>query len=65
MVSELLSDLRYRFRALFHRGAMDRDLDQELQAHLAFDTEKRMHAGLAPAHAARHAKIAFGGAYPL
>ncbi len=56
MVAELLSDLRYRFRALFHRGAMEQDLDQELQAHLAFETEKRAQAGLPPEQAARQAK---------
>src|SRR4249919_1351852 len=61
MVAELLSDLRYRFRALFHRGAMEQDLDQELQAHLAFETEKRAHAGLPAEQAARQAKLEFGG----
>jgi predicted permease len=61
MLAELLADLRYRFRALFHRGAMEQDLDQELQAHLAFETEKRAHAGLPAEQAARQAKLEFGG----
>ena len=33
-VSELLTELRFRLRALLSRGAMERELDAELQFHL-------------------------------
>ncbi len=35
MLSELWSDLRYRLRALLHRADLERELDAELEFHLA------------------------------
>ena len=61
MLSELLSELRYRIRALVRRPAMEAELDDELRFHLERETEKLIRAGVAPDEAARRAKVAFGG----
>ncbi|MEP6574053.1 MAG: ABC transporter permease [Gemmatimonadota bacterium] len=61
MLPEFISEVRYRLRALFHRSAMERELDDELQSHLQHEAEKRMRAGMSPAEAIRQAHIALGG----
>lgn len=61
MIAEIASDIRYRLRALFRRGAVERELDDELQFHLAQETEKHIRAGDAPDEARRKARAAFGG----
>src|SRR5262245_41109933 len=60
MLSEWVSDLRYRLRALFRRNSVERELDQELRFHLERETEKNIHQGLPPEEAARQARVAFG-----
>ena len=61
MIAELMSELRHRLRALFHRAALERELDDELQFHLEQETAKWIHAGDSPAEARRKARAAFGG----
>src|SRR5436305_6432069 len=61
MLSEYLSDLRYRLRALFHRETVDRELEDELRFHLERETEKHVAAGLSRARAERQARLEFGG----
>lgn len=61
MLAELLSDLRYRIRALFNRGAMEQELDQELRFHLEREAEKHVRAGCSPEEAMRRAGADFGG----
>lgn len=57
----MLHDLIFRLRALFrHRQAED-DMQEELQYHLERQSEKYVHAGLAPEQANRKARIALGG----
>src|ERR1041385_1456529 len=56
----MLSDLRYRLRALFQRGAMDTELDEELRFHIERETEKYMRAGMSRVAAERAARLAFG-----
>ncbi len=58
---ELLSELRFRLRALFGREAMERELDAELRFHVECETEKLIREGQPRADAARHARLAFGG----
>ncbi|HEX6053043.1 MAG TPA: ABC transporter permease [Gemmatimonadaceae bacterium] len=60
-LSDTWSDLRYRFRALFRRAAMERDLDDELRFHLEQEARKLEASGLAPDDAMRQARVAFGG----
>ena len=40
MLSELWSELRFRWRALFRRGAVDAELDEEVRFHLEHETAK-------------------------
>ena len=61
MLSELWSDLRYRGRAFFRRGQVERELEQELQFHLERETDRQIQAGLSPAEARLRARAAFGG----
>jgi putative ABC transport system permease protein len=57
----MLTDLLYRLRALFRRGAMERELDAELRFHLERETEKLVRAGMSVADATRQARLTFGG----
>ena len=61
MLPEILSEIRYRCRALFRRSAMDHELDQELQFHLQHEADKYIRAGASPGEAMRRARIALGG----
>jgi putative ABC transport system permease protein len=58
----MFSDLLFRVRALFSRGDMERELDDELRFHLEQETEKHVRAGVPRPEAERRARIAFGGA---
>jgi predicted permease len=57
----MLNDLRFRVRALFHRDAVDEELDEELRFHFEREVEKYMRSGLKEAEAMRMARLAFGG----
>jgi putative ABC transport system permease protein len=58
---ELLSEIRFRLRALFGRAAMERELDAELRFHVEREAEKLMRDGLSRADAERQARLSFGG----
>src|SRR5689334_7175452 len=57
----MLSDLRFRLRAVFNRRAMERDLDNEVRFHLEQETKKLVARGISPGEAARQAVLSFGG----
>ena len=57
----MLTDLRYRLRALLRRGAVERELDEELRFHMERQTDKYVQAGLTPEAAARRVRLEFGG----
>ncbi|MFP5228229.1 MAG: ADOP family duplicated permease [Acidobacteriota bacterium] len=57
----MLTDFRFRLRALFGRERMDAELDEELRFHLERETQKYRSAGLCDEEARRRARIAFGG----
>ena len=61
MLADLLSDVRFRFRAIFRRAAVERELDDELRYHLEREAEKNARSGLDAEESARRARIAFGG----
>ena len=61
MLTQLLTDLRYRLRAIFHRSALERELDDELRFHLEREAEKYVRLGMSRGDAMRRARIAFGG----
>jgi putative ABC transport system permease protein len=58
----MLADLLYRIRAILRSKTVERELDEELKLHLEYETTKLMETGLSRDEAARHARIAFGGA---
>jgi predicted permease len=57
----MLSDLRFRARALFKRSAVDNELEEELRFHVEHEVEKYMRSGMSEAEARRRARLAFGG----
>ncbi len=57
----MLSDLRFRIRAVFGRGAMERELATELQLHYEREVAKLVASGLSPDDAQRRARLAIGG----
>src|SRR5215467_12681992 len=61
MFADLLSDIRYRFRAVFSRRAVEEELDAELEFHVEREAEKHVAAGMSRADAMRQARLAFGG----
>ncbi|HEX8879282.1 MAG TPA: ABC transporter permease [Candidatus Acidoferrum sp.] len=52
----------YRLLAFFRSSPLDRDLDDEMAAHLELAIEEHLERGLAPAEARRQALLRFGGA---
>jgi predicted permease len=54
-------DLRYRLRALFRRGAVERELEEELQYHVEHQAAIYHEQGFSPEEALRRARLAFGG----
>lgn len=50
-----------KLRALLHRSAAERDLDDEIRFHIELETEKNIAAGMRPSEARRRALVAFGG----
>src|SRR5579864_7576010 len=56
-----LFQLLSRLLSLFRRHKLDRDLDDELSAHLELAVEENLQRGLSPAEARRQALIRFGG----
>ena len=57
----MLSDLRFRVRALFRRKAAEEELDEELRFHIDREAEKYMRSGMKVDEARRRARLAFGG----
>jgi predicted permease len=57
----VLSDLRYRLRAIFRRAEMERDLAAELELHREREVAKLVARGLTPGEAERRAQLALGG----
>jgi predicted permease len=57
----MLSDLRYRLRALFRRRAVEAELDQELRFHFENEVEKLKSRGMSHDEAMRYARLSFGG----
>jgi putative ABC transport system permease protein len=54
------SDLRFRFRSLFRRRSVERELSQELEFHLEHQIEKHLNAGKTRDEATRLARLEFG-----
>ena len=65
MLPELWNDLRYRLRALTRGADLDREMEDEIQAHLAREAEALERRGLSAAEARRQARLAFGSDAPV
>jgi len=61
VLAGLLSDLRYRLRALFSRDSVEQELDAELRFHIQREAEKYERQGLSHEAALRRARLEFGG----
>lgn len=61
MLSEIVSDVRFRVRALFRRRAVERELEDELAFHVEHETAKYEQMGMSHDAAVRRARLAFGG----
>ena len=57
----LLSDILYRFRAVFRRADVEHELDEELRFHLDRQIDGYVAGGLSRPAAARRARLDFGG----
>ena len=57
----MFSDLVFRLRALFRRGAVEGELDEELRVHFERHVEKLVASGLDREEALRQARLEFGG----
>ena len=60
-LNDLLSEFRYRFRAVFRKRSVEHDLDDEIRFHIDQEAKKLEASGLPPHEAHRQARIAFGG----
>ena len=56
-----LREFAWRFRGLFGKNRLDRDLDEELHAHLEMLVDENLARGLGPEEARRAALQSFGG----
>jgi predicted permease len=56
----MLTDLKYRLRAIFRRDAVERELSDELQFHYERQVAKLVERGVPRAEAERHARYAMG-----
>ncbi len=61
MLARLLSDVRYRLRALFSRASVEQELDDELRFHIEREAEKYERQGMLHEAALRRARLEFGG----
>jgi len=57
----MLGDLWHRIRAVFRRGRVEGELDEELRFHLERQVKKYVQSGLSREEAQRRARLEFGG----
>ena len=61
MLSRVLSELRYRLRALFSRASLEHELDAELRFHIEREAAEYERQGMSHDAALRRARLEFGG----
>jgi len=61
VLSELMSDIRHRMRAVFARASVEQELDDELRFHVEHEAEKYERQGMSHEAALRRARLEFGG----
>jgi predicted permease len=57
----MISDLLFRLRALFRRGAVEAEMDEELRSHFENQAAKNVVSGMTREEAMRRARVEFGG----
>ena len=57
----MFTDLFFRLRALFRRGVMEAEMDEELRSHFENQVDKLVASGLRREEAVRLARLEFGG----
>jgi len=57
----MFSDVLFRFRALFRRNVVERELDEELRDHFLHQVDKLVASGLTREEAIRRTRLEFGG----
>src|ERR1700681_2320179 len=57
----MFSDLWFRLRALFRRGAMEAEMDEELRSHFENQVANHVASGMTREEAVRRARLEFGG----
>ncbi|MPY90487.1 MAG: FtsX-like permease family protein [Luteitalea sp.] len=63
--AEVLSQLKLRLRALFRRGQVEQELDEELRYHLEKDIDRHIAGGMSPAEARFAVRRGFGNVEAL
>jgi len=58
---KLIDSLRFRIAGLFHRSGLNKDMDDELRAHIELQADDLERTGLTRTEAERRARIEFGG----
>jgi len=58
---KLIDSLRFRIAGLFHRSGLNKDMDDELRAHIELRADDLERTGLTRTEAERRARIEFGG----
>ncbi len=53
------------YRALFHKGELDAQMDEEMRTHLEMETQANLGAGMSPEEARRKARLDFGAVEAL
>lgn len=61
MLRDLFSDIRFRVRAIFRRGEVERELADELRFHVEIETDRLAADGVLVDEARRRALLALGG----
>jgi len=61
MTMRWLQSIFHRFRSLFRKNAVERELDQELRFHLERQIAEHIAAGMSHQDARRAAQLEFGG----
>ena len=57
----IVKRLRLWIRDVFRRAAVEQELDEELQFHLACEVQRYLESGLSPKEARQRARAEFGG----
>jgi putative ABC transport system permease protein len=61
IVERIASQIRHRLRAIFRRGAIEQELDEEIALHLEMETQANIRRGMSPVAARRQALLTLGG----